>query len=194
MQCTFKQGFDELKNEIINNSSKIMHLITLGDKLIFIEGIHHIIEGKPYLYVKNITPAVKNFLKHIEGIYYSENYLFKPYSEYEYIIRIDDVDKYKFSEPLCLEIDYEMNGKITKRKVFHSGYYQCGETLGLSFNSSGSVIGFLPNTYMNMLDGDEIYEEYRKGRWDKKYGSKTYRISGEQWVKDFIKMKNNLHM
>jgi hypothetical protein len=196
MECRFKKGFDVLKEEIINNNSEIRHLIQLDDRLVFVSGLFKTIDSFDYLFCKRIHPAIKNLLKDMPGIFFQESYNFESererwQSEYEYIIKIEDSEKYHFSKPLILDIKEEYKGTNRDKQVLHSGYYGSSKWLGLSFNSSG-MIGFISDEYIPMLKGETIRREYRGGRWDKLYGFTEYRIiGGDEKIKEFIIQKNS---
>ena len=189
MQCTFKKGFEILKQEIIDDPNKqIKHLIKFDDKLVFIKGEYSNIDGRDHLYCKYLHPCNKKKLCENEGIYFQEKWSFEVKQrdlKYEYIIRIDDSERYKLSEPIVLLKEEEFDGVKKNQTIYHNGFYGNCKNVGLSFAGSG-LIGFLPDTYVPMLKGESNYTEYRKGRWDKVYGYTKYNIVCEEWIKEFI--------
>lgn len=198
MECNFKKGFDNLKKEIIDNNSEIKHLINLNDELVFVKGIFKTIDSFDYLFCARIHPAIKRLLKEIpDGIFFQEKYIFEDdrpvgQSKYEYIIKIEDKEKYHFSEPLVLKIKEEYKGKTRNEEIPHSGYYGSSAWTGLSFNKGlNSMTGFLSDEYIPMLKGETIRREYRGGRWNKLYGFTEYTIvGGDEKIKKFIIQKN----
>ena len=199
MECTFKKGFDNLTKEIIDNNSEIKHLINLNDELVFVKGIFKTIDSFDYLFCERIHPAIERLLKEIpDGIFFAEKYNFKEERkngspEYEYIIKIEDKEKYYFSEPLFLDVKEEYKGEIRDRQIMHSGYYGSSAWTGLSFDEGlTAMAGFLSDTYIPMLKGEKIRREYRGGRWDKLYGFIEYTIiGGDEKTKEFIIQKNS---
>lgn len=195
MECWFKIGFDNLKEQIISDNTEIKHIINLNNELVFIKGIWKNIDSFDYLFCERIHPAIKTRLKDVDGIYFHEKFIYpqKGLLSYEYIIKIENSEKYHLSCPLILNINEEIKRVKRDVKVNHSGYYGSSEWTGLSFDGCNTgMIGFLPDDYIPMLKGERIRREYRSGRWDKLYGFTEYSISGgDQKTKNFIIEKNN---
>lgn len=194
-----RERFNTLKSEILeNNNTNIKHLIKLDDILVFVKGIYKSIDGYDYLYTTRLHPAIKKRLEEIsDGIFFGEKYNFEEERKngspkYEYIIKIEDKEKYYFSEPLFLDVKEEYKGKRRDEQIMHSGYYGSSAWTGLSFNKGlNAMNGFLSNEYIPMLKGETIRREYRGGRWDKLYGFTEYTIiGGDEKTKDFIIQKN----
>ena len=195
-----KERFNTIKSEILeNDNTNIKHLIKLNDLLVYVSGIYKNIDGYDYLYTTEIHPAIKKRLQEIpDGIFFGVNYNFgeerkKGAPKYEYIIKIEDKEKYYFSEPLFLDVKEEYKGEIRDRQIMHSGYYGSSAWTGLSFDEGlTAMAGFLSDTYIPMLKGEKIRREYRGGRWDKLYGFIEYTIiGGDEKTKEFIIQKNS---
>lgn len=190
MECYFKKGFDSLKEEILKNGSN-KHLICFNGKAAHIDGTSFKIDSFEYIFCKYIHPYLITLMKNDkDGIFFEEKYLFEKSrigrSKYEYIIKIENKEKYRTATPLMLHVKSEWKGVVTEEYVKHTGYYNCGGILGLTFHSSGSI-GFIPENYVPMLKGEAYRNEHYGGRGNKKLlGYTDYNISGDNWVKDLL--------